>query len=105
MENIELKKRVEELHSLLHKYGHAYYVLDKPLVSDSTYDDYLQELIKIESEFPDLIFPDSPTNRVGGEILSGFGKVTHENRMLSLSNAFRGLANGSSPASSRASFN
>ena len=45
-------------------------------------------MLKIETENPDLRFPDSPTQRVGGEILSGFGKVTHENPMLSLSNAF-----------------
>ena len=88
MERNELEKRVEELNSLLHKYGHAYYVLDKSLVTDSTYDELLQELLKIEAEFPDLIYPDSPSQRVGGEILSMFGKVTHENRMLSLSNAF-----------------
>ena len=87
-DKIELEKRVEELNSLLHKYGHAYYVLDKPLVSDATYDKYFQELLEIETENPDLRFPDSPTQRVGGEILSGFGKVTHENPMLSLSNAF-----------------
>ncbi len=48
----------------------------------------MQELLAIEAENPDLIFPDSPTQRVGGEILAGFGKVTHENPMLSLSNAF-----------------
>lgn len=88
MERNKLEKRVEELNSLLHKYGHAYYVLDKPLVPDSIYDKLLQELLKIEAEYPDLIFPDTPSQRVGGEILSTFGKVTHENRMLSLSNAF-----------------
>ena len=88
MNKIELEKRVEELNSLLHKYGHAYYVLDKPIVSDATFDAHFQELLKIETEFPDLRFPDSPTQRVGGEILSGFGKVTHEHPMLSLSNAF-----------------
>lgn len=88
MNKIELEKRVEELNSLLHKYGHAYYVLDQPIVSDATFDAYFQELLKIETEYPDLRFPDSPTQRVGGEVLSGFGKVTHENPMLSLSNAF-----------------
>lgn len=88
MDMIERQKRVEELNHLLHTYGHAYYVLDKPLVPDSTYDTYMRELLAIEAEFPDLQFPDSPTQRVGGEILSGFGKVIHENRMLSLANAF-----------------
>ncbi len=88
MNKVELEKRVEELSSLLHQYGHAYYVLDKPLVSDATYDTYFQELLKIENEYPALKRSDSPTQRVGGEILAGFGKVTHENPMLSLSNAF-----------------
>ena len=88
MNKVELEKRVEELNDLLHSYGHAYYVLDKPIVSDATFDSYFQELLKIEAEFPELKYPDSPTQRVGGEILSGFGKVTHENPMLSLSNAF-----------------
>jgi DNA ligase (NAD+) len=87
-DKIELEKRVEELNSLLHQYGHAYYVLDKPLVTDAVYDEFFHELLKIETENPDLRFPDSPTQRVGGEVLSGFGKVTHENPMLSLSNAF-----------------
>jgi DNA ligase (NAD+) len=87
-DKIELEKRVEELNSLLHQYGHAYYVLDNPLVTDAVYDEFFHELLKIETENPDLRFPDSPTQRVGGEVLSGFGKVTHENPMLSLSNAF-----------------
>lgn len=88
MNKIEIEKRVEELSSLLHKYGHAYYDLDQPLVPDAAYDAYFQELLGIEAEHPDLIMPDSPTQRVGGKILAGFGKVTHENPMLSLSNAF-----------------
>ena len=88
MDRLELEKRVEELNSLLHEYGHAYYVLDKPLTSDAIYDQYMQELLSIEAENPDLIYPDSPSQRVGGEILKGFGKVVHEFPMLSLSNAF-----------------
>lgn len=88
MDRIELEKRVEELNDLLHQYAHAYYTLDQPLVADAIYDQYFQELLAIETEHPDLRFPDSPTVRVGGEILEGFGKVTHENPMLSLGNAF-----------------
>ena len=88
MDRLELEKRVEELNNLLHEYGHAYYVLDKPLTSDAIYDQYMQELLSIEAENPDLIYPDSPSQRVGGEILKGFGKVVHEFPMLSLSNAF-----------------
>ncbi len=84
----EKEKRVAELNNLLHEYGHAYYVLDKPLVSDAEYDRLLNELIALENENPEFIFPDSPTQRVGGKPLEGFQKVTHNYPMLSLSNAF-----------------
>lgn len=88
LDRVSLEKRVEELNRLLTEYGRAYYVLDKPLVPDAVYDQYMQELLAIEAEHPDLIYPDSPTQRVGGEILGGFGKVVHEFPMLSLSNVF-----------------
>ncbi|MGB5946369.1 NAD-dependent DNA ligase LigA [Paenisporosarcina sp.] len=88
MDKVQLEERVKELNQLLHDTGYAYYVLDQPLVPDAVYDQYLQELIAIESEFPDLIYPDSPTQRVGGTILKGFNKVAHTHPMLSLSNAF-----------------
>jgi len=88
MDKVELEKRVEELHKLLHEYGYAYYVLDQPMVPDAVYDQYLKELLTIEADNPDLIFPDSPTQRVGGNVLEGFEKVTHKTPMLSLSNAF-----------------
>ncbi|MBM7608042.1 DNA ligase (NAD+) [Lysinibacillus composti] len=84
----DIEKRVAELNALLHEYGHAYYVLDKPLVSDAVYDQLLHELIALEQENPSLIYPDSPTQRVGGAPLEGFQKVTHTYPMLSLSNAF-----------------
>ncbi|WP_339253809.1 NAD-dependent DNA ligase LigA [Sporosarcina sp. FSL W8-0480] len=84
----DVEKRVRELNDLLKEYGHAYYVLDKPVVPDSVYDQLLQELMAIEAEHPDLVFPDSPSQRVGGEILAGFSKVVHEFPMLSLSNVF-----------------
>ena len=88
MDKVQLEERVKELNRLLHDTGYAYYVLDQPLVPDAVYDQYLKELIEIETEYPDLIFPDSPTQRVGGTILQGFQKVTHTFPMLSLSNAF-----------------
>lgn len=88
MDKVELEKRVEELHRLLHEYGYAYYVLDQPMVPDAVYDQYMKELLTIEADNPDLIFPDSPTQRVGGNVLEGFEKVTHKTPMLSLSNAF-----------------
>ena len=83
-----IEKRVAELNELLTKYGYAYYVLDKPLVTDAEYDQLLQELIALEEQYPSLVYPTSPTQRVGGEVLAGFQKVTHTTPMLSLSNAF-----------------
>ncbi|WP_277586342.1 NAD-dependent DNA ligase LigA [Psychrobacillus antarcticus] len=83
-----LEQRVQELHKLLNDYGHAYYVLDDPIVPDAVYDQYLNELIALEEQNPDLILPDSPTQRVGSIVSEGFKKVTHANPMLSLSNAF-----------------
>ena len=84
----EIEQRIAELTQLLNEYGHAYYVLDKPLVPDSTYDQLMQELIALEKAHPSFISPDSPTQRVGGAVLEGFQKVTHRYPMLSLSNAF-----------------
>lgn len=82
------KQRAETLHDLLNKYNYEYHVLDKPTVPDSEYDQLLHELIDIEERFPELKTPDSPTQRVGGEILEGFKKVQHQTPMLSLGNAF-----------------
>lgn len=88
MDRIKAEERVIELNELLRNYGHAYYVLDKPSVPDAVYDQLLNELIELENLYPDLIFPDSPTQRVGGTPLSNFEKVRHERPMLSLSNVF-----------------
>lgn len=84
----EAKKRAEELHDLLHEHNYRYYVLDQPIVSDAQYDEWMRELIQIEKKFPELITPDSPTQRVGGEPLPYFEKVVHLEPMLSLGNAF-----------------
>ncbi|GKV69801.1 DNA ligase [Sporosarcina sp. NCCP-2716] len=84
----ELEQRVKELNRLLTEYGQAYYVLDRPAVTDAEYDRLMQELLAIEEQNPDLIYPDSPTQRVGGSVLEGFTKVQHEYPMLSLSNVF-----------------
>ncbi|WP_462412753.1 NAD-dependent DNA ligase LigA [Neobacillus sp. Marseille-QA0830] len=80
--------RVKELQNLLNQYGYEYYVLDKPSVPDAEYDQLMQELIKLEEEFPQLKTPDSPTQRVGGAVLDMFEKVEHNIPMLSLGNAF-----------------
>lgn len=88
MDKESAKKRVNELHKLLNQYSHEYYVLDKPTVPDAEYDRLLHELIQLEEENPELKTSDSPTQRVGGEVLEGFEKVVHQTPMLSLGNAF-----------------
>ncbi|WP_251554499.1 NAD-dependent DNA ligase LigA [Neobacillus muris] len=82
------EQRIKELQNLLNQYGYEYYVLDKPSVPDAEYDQLMQELLKLEEEFPQLKTPDSPTQRVGGAILDMFEKVEHAIPMLSLGNAF-----------------
>ncbi|WP_203364319.1 NAD-dependent DNA ligase LigA [Bacillus sp. REN10] len=88
MDRKEAAQRVQELHHVLNQYNYEYYVLDQPSVPDAEYDRLIQELMKIENEFPDLQTPDSPTQRVGGEVLDMFQKVRHDTAMLSLGNAF-----------------
>jgi len=80
--------RVEELRDLIRRHEHAYYVLDQPEVSDARYDALFKELRQIEEDRPDLLTPDSPTQRVGGEASDQFAKVRHRAPMLSLQNAF-----------------
>lgn len=82
------EQRVKELHDTLNKYSYEYYVIDKPSVPDSEYDRLLNELSNIESVYPQLQTPDSPTQRVGGAVLDAFQKVRHDVPMLSLGNAF-----------------
>ncbi|KQL17766.1 NAD-dependent DNA ligase LigA [Cytobacillus solani] len=80
--------KVKELQTLLNQYNYEYHVLDQPSVPDSEYDRLLKELIEIETQYPELKTTDSPTQRVGGEILDMFEKVQHQSQMLSLGNAF-----------------
>ncbi len=82
------KERIEELRELLRKYDYHYHVLDSPLVDDSVYDTLLKELVDLEQKNPDLITLDSPSQRVGGQVLKGFNTVTHKTPMLSLGNSF-----------------
>ena len=77
-----------ELRSRIDYHGHRYYVLDDPEISDSQYDDLMQELRRIEAKHPALVTPDSPTQRVGAEPLDGFERAEHPIPLLSLSNAF-----------------
>lgn len=82
------KDRIKEITKLLEQYNYEYYVLDNPSVPDSEYDRLMNELIAIEKEHPELITPLSPTQRVGGKVLSSFSKIKHKRMMLSLGNAF-----------------
>ncbi|WP_099224955.1 NAD-dependent DNA ligase LigA [Listeria costaricensis] len=82
------KKRYQEVIDLLNRYSHEYYVMDQPTVEDVVYDQLNQELLAIEERHPDWITSDSPSQRVGGEVLEGFVKVAHQTPMLSLGNAF-----------------
>lgn len=82
------KQRVGNLISLLDNYSHEYYVEDKPTITDAEYDKLYQELLSLETQYPELISNDSPTQRVGGTILPGFEKVIHDIPMFSLGNAF-----------------
>ena len=84
----EAARRIEELRQLIRRYDYAYYVLAEPEVSDAEYDALFRELQALEAQFPDLITPDSPTQRVGGEPAEGFNKIRHTVPMLSLDNAF-----------------
>lgn len=84
----EAAKRAEELRSRLNRWSREYYVEDKSTVEDYVYDQEYAELVAIEEQYPDLITSDSPTQRVGGEVLSGFEKVTHDIPLYSLNDVF-----------------
>ena len=81
-------ERIKELVRILNEANYNYYVLDNPTITDQEYDKYLRELVMLETKYPDLKQDDSPTSRVGGEVVEGFNKVYHEKPMLSLSNVF-----------------
>jgi len=80
--------RTEELRSLLHHHSYRYYILDRPEIPDAEYDRLFNELKTLEAKHPDLITPDSPTQRVGGAVAEGFASVQHRAPMLSLDNAY-----------------
>lgn len=81
-------KRAQELRLELNQYAHEYYVEDQPSVEDYIYDRLYKELQELETVYPDVITSDSPTQRVGGKILQGFNKVTHDVQMYSLNDGF-----------------
>lgn len=84
----DLQERARRLRELIHYHNYRYHVLDAPEISDAEYDALFNELKRLEEEHPELRTPDSPTQRIGGQVLEGFAKVRHPAPMLSLSNAF-----------------
>lgn len=84
----EVKQRVEELRQLVQKASYAYYVLDNPIMEDAVYDQLYRELQQLESQYPQIITPDSPTQRVGEKPATQFSSVRHNVPLYSLENAF-----------------
>jgi DNA ligase (NAD+) len=84
----DVRKRIEALRAEIEGHNYRYYVLDEPSVPDAEYDRLLRDLESLEAEHPELLTPDSPTQRVGGQPLAGFEEVRHRTPMLSLANAF-----------------
>ena len=83
-----IEKRIDELIKILNKASYEYYNLDSPTITDQEYDDYMDELIRLETNNPHLVRPDSPTLKVGTEVISEFKKVVHSTPMLSLGDVF-----------------
>src|SRR5271167_769487 len=81
------RKQVEELRETLRRHERLYYVLDSPEITDVEYDALMRQLDALEKAHPELVTPDSPTQRVGGKPREGFVKVQHSTQMLSLDNA------------------
>src|SRR5882762_5186909 len=84
----DIRRDVDALREKIRYHEHRYYVLDDPEISDAEFDKLLNQLKKIEAEHPELITPQSPTQRVGGKPREGFIKVRHSSPMLSLDNAY-----------------
>lgn len=81
-------KKMEDLRAQIRRHEHLYYVLDMPEISDAEYDELVANLRKLEAEYPELITPDSPTMRVGGQVAPSFKEVKHITPLLSLGNVF-----------------
>ncbi len=84
----EVAKRMKELAEQIEEHNYRYYVLDKPIISDYEFDKLLEELQKLEKQYPDWVLPNSPTQRVGGTVTKIFPVVQHQYPMLSLSNTY-----------------
>ena len=85
---MEARQRIDELVGILNDANYRYYVLDDPIMLDFEYDRLLRELEELEAQFPELARADSPTMRVGGEVLSKFEKVSHTVPLMSLQDVF-----------------
>lgn len=83
-----IEKRIDELIKILNKASYEYYTLDNPTITDQEYDSYYDELVRLETNNPHLVREDSPTVRIGGEIIDSFKKVTHEKPLMSLGDIF-----------------
>lgn len=88
MDKTAATKRIRELVEEINYHNYRYYVLDKPEISDEHYDALYRELVKLEQEFPELVVPDSPTQRVGDKVKAGFKEVRHTRRRMSLDDIF-----------------
>ncbi len=88
MDKQAAKKRIAKLKQVINEHNYKYHVLDKPEINDAAFDSLKHELFGLEQEYPDLITPDSPTQRVSGQALDKFTKVKHKKRMLSLEDVF-----------------
>jgi len=84
----KVKQRIEELRGVINHHNYRYYVLDSPEISDAEYDELMRELQQLETEHPELVTPDSPTQRIGAPPVEAFGVVGHPQPLLSLANAF-----------------
>ncbi|MCI5144495.1 MAG: NAD-dependent DNA ligase LigA, partial [Candidatus Electrothrix sp. AR3] len=90
MESQQAEERLQELREQLEYHAHRYYVLDEPVIADVAYDRMFRELLELEEQFPALLTPDSPSQRVGGVVLDRFMESKHVQPMLSLDNVFDG---------------
>src|SRR4029077_19704471 len=88
MDKKEVEKEIEKLSKEIEEHNYKYYALSKPSISDYDFDMLLEKLIKLEKEFPDLVKPDSPSQRVGGAITKEFKQVKHKYPMISLANTY-----------------
>ena len=85
---MNIKEKIDNLVEIINKANYEYHVMDNPTISDNEYDSYLRELYLLEEKYPEYVRDDSPTKKVGGEVIEEFKKVVHDIPMLSLSNVF-----------------